>query len=89
MKDLEKSKERYTFELTRDGKITGFGVNPWGLDIQAGEKGDLLAAKYNELMKIANQFYKASASVLNQRFVEEFAWTVSVLWQNLAIELKI
>jgi hypothetical protein len=25
----KKAKNRYTFEFARDGKVTGFGVNPW------------------------------------------------------------
>ena len=57
-----KAKNRYTFEFTRDGRITGFGVNPWAWIYKRFEEGDLLAAKYDELMKIAKQFYKASAN---------------------------
>ena len=59
----QKAKNRYNFEFTRDGKITGFGVNPWAWIYKRFEEGDLLAAKYDELMKIAKQFFKASANI--------------------------
>ena len=57
----QKAKNRYTFEFTRDGKITGLGVNPWAWIYKRVEEGDLLAAKYKQLIKIAKQFYRASA----------------------------
>ena len=63
MKDFGKKQRTATrFEFTRDGKITGFGVNPWAWIYKRFEEGDLLATKYDELMKIAKQFYKASAN---------------------------
>ena len=58
----KKATNRYTFEFTRVGKITGFGVNPWAWIYKRFQKGDILAAKYDELIKIAKQFYKASAN---------------------------
>ena len=58
----KKAKNRYTFEFTRDEKITGFSVNPWAWIYKRFEEGDLLAAKYDELMKIAKRFHKASAN---------------------------
>ena len=58
----KKATNRYTFEFTRVGKITGFGVNPWAWIYKRFQEGDLLATKYKQLIKIAKQFCKASAS---------------------------
>ena len=58
----KKATNRYTFEFTRHGKITGFGINPWAWIYKRFEEGDLLASKYDELMKIAKRFFKASAN---------------------------
>jgi hypothetical protein len=58
----KKSKNHYTFEFTRDEKMTGFGVNPWAWTYKRFDEGDLLAPKYKALLKIAKQFYKASAT---------------------------
>jgi hypothetical protein len=58
----KKAKNRYTFEFTRDEKMTGFGVNPWAWTYKRFDEGDLLAPKYKALLKIAKQFYKASAT---------------------------
>ena len=58
----KRATNRYTFEFTRDGKITGFGVNPWAWTFKRFEEGDLLATKYKQLIKLAKQFYKASTN---------------------------
>jgi hypothetical protein len=58
----KKSKNHYTFDFTMDGEPTGFGVNPWAWTYKRFDEGDLLASKYKALLKIAEQFYKASAT---------------------------
>ena len=54
----KKAQYRYTFELVRDGKPTGFAVNPWSWVHKRFIENDLLALKYASLMRIAKQFLK-------------------------------
>jgi hypothetical protein len=46
----------YSFECTDDGKPTGFAVYPWAWVKKRFEENDLLALKYRNVMKIADNF---------------------------------
>jgi hypothetical protein len=54
-----KSENGYDFQCAKEGKPTGFVINPWSWVYKRFDEGDMLAPKYKMAMKMADSFARA------------------------------